>query len=154
VSVEDSLKKFVKHFGVVLDARVVVRGKRAYHVPLAVEEVVGGVKGEAYQLGVPLGELTSKGFVPSFELLDRLKDSENKVVIGEDAVWLFLCGRDIFEVNVSEDSSTAEQFLVTNEQGEVLGLGSWSAHRGKRVVKNVLDRGDFLRREDKRKNHK
>ncbi len=104
--------------------------------------------------GIPLG-LTKENFVPSISLLEIIsKKSKKKIVINEKAEWLFLCGRDVFGNSVVSynDQKKGDLALVQNEKDENLGYGkvmekiSDSDHV---VLKNMLDRGDFLRREKK-----
>ena len=87
-------------------------------------------------------------FEPSLFLLEQLsKKSKNKVFVNEEAEWLFLCGRDVFPSNIVKDASKEKIFLVQNERDENLGLGMKTKHKGKKIIKNLKDRGDFLRRE-------
>lgn len=100
---------------------------------------------EPFAIGTYLG--SGKPFHPSIALLDWLdKRTENYVIVDKKAAWLFLCGRDIFVDSViKQNVNNGKLVLVRNEQKEVLGLGELT---GRQVaVKNVLDRGDFLRRE-------
>jgi ribosome biogenesis protein Nip4 len=98
--------------------------------------------------GLPLGETKNGVFKPSVYLLEILsKKTENKVFVNDKAEWLFLCGRDVLPEGVKKNNSTADVFLIQNEKDENLGLGRNMSHSGKKFIKNVLDRGDFLRRE-------
>ena len=103
---------------------------------------------QPHTIGVPLGEDTKKGFRPSLYLLERLSlDASQKIFVNDKAEWLFLCGRDVLEKSIIKDNSKNEICLVQNEKDENLGLGK-KIVRGKSVtIKNIIDRGDFLRRE-------
>ena len=147
----EQMNEFIKNFDVKIDINPVVKGKRVYHVPEKVEKISEEIKGEYYSIGLPLGEASETGFRASIALLDLLKTSENKVIVNSEAEWMFICARDIFDTNVITRMNTSNMFLVTNERGEVLGLGKWFAKGRKEFVKPLLDRGDFLRREEKRK---
>ncbi len=96
---------------------------------------------------LPLGKVDSF-FRPSLFLLELLsKESDNKIFVNPTAEWFFLCGRDIFPENVLKSNTSGKVFLVQNEFDENIGLGMRSKIKGRRVIKNLLDRGDFLRRE-------
>ncbi|MFW6282608.1 MAG: hypothetical protein ACOC1P_00950 [Minisyncoccales bacterium] len=96
---------------------------------------------------LPLGE-DGKFFKPSLFLLELLsRESSNKIFLNDTAEWLFLCGRDAFLSNISKNNSKCDVFLVQNSRDENLGLGTKTKHKGKVIIKNIVDRGDFLRRE-------
>jgi len=107
-----------------------------------------------YYAGLYLGKVKNGVFFPSFNLLNMLLPvAANKVVIDPKAAWLFICGRDVFGsgvVKVIGSKRKGDTSLVLNEYGECLGFGWITSDLGsaERVaVKNVLDVGDFLRRE-------
>jgi ribosome biogenesis protein Nip4 len=98
-------------------------------------------------VGLPLGK-EDRGFRPSLFLLEELsKISSNKIFINDKAEWLFLCGRDVFEESIVRDETTGDIFLVQNERDENLGYAERVGHGHKILLKNLMDRGDFLRRE-------
>jgi ribosome biogenesis protein Nip4 len=96
-------------------------------------------------IGTFLGRDTNKGFIPSFLLLEMLREHAKKIVINEKSAWLFLCGRNILKQNIIQQDNlkVLELVLVLNEREEVLGYGQVL----KADIRNILDRGDFLRRE-------
>ena len=110
-----------------------------------------------YYAGIYLGKVKNGKFFPSFNLLAMLaKGDANKVIIDKQAAWLFICGRDIFRrsiIAVYGSRKKGAHTLVMNEFGECLGFGKIqcpldaAARDDEVVVKNVLDVGDFLRRE-------
>jgi ribosome biogenesis protein Nip4 len=109
-----------------------------------------------FYAGLYLGKVGKNGvFFPSFNLLNMLVDvAANKIVVDQKAAWLFICGRDVFRtgiVKVMGSKHKNDATLVLNEFGECLGFGtiidSLNGSEGKVAVKNVLDIGDFLRRE-------
>jgi len=110
-----------------------------------------------YYTGTYLGKVKKGKFFPSFNLLFILaKGDSNKIIIDNKAAWLFICGRDIFRrgiLAVRGSHKKGAHTLVMNESGECLGFGKIIRNLGdekKRVeiaVKNILDVGDFLRRE-------
>ncbi len=108
-----------------------------------------------YYAGLYLGKVKSGVFFPSFNLLNLLLPvAQNKVVVNQKAAWLFICGRDLLRegiVRVQGSKRRGDFTLVLNEYGECLGFGKITADLGEDAkdvaVKNVLDVGDFLRRE-------
>jgi ribosome biogenesis protein Nip4 len=131
---------------------VVKKSQRYYFLNQAVRRVVNG---DFYYAGLYLGKEKEGKFFPSFNLLDMLMDfAANKVVLNRRAAWLFICGRDVFRSGILKamGSQRKSDFtLVLNEFGECLGFGMIThglSETGDRVsVLNVLDIGDFLRRE-------
>ena len=117
------------------------------------------VQSDFYYAGLYLGKVGSHGgFFPSFNLLSMLTDvAANKVVVNRKAAWLFICGRDVFGSGVVKAMGSkrrGDATLVLNEFFECLGfgtVGSLHGSEGEVAVKNVLDVGDFLRREDRGK---
>jgi ribosome biogenesis protein Nip4 len=113
------------------------------------------VQWDFYFAGLYLGKIGKNGgFFPSFNLLNMLIDVvANKIVIDQKAAWLFICGRDIFRkgiVKAMGSKRKGDVTLVLNEFGECLGFGRINdlSDSGEKVaVYNVLDVGDFLRRE-------
>jgi ribosome biogenesis protein Nip4 len=113
------------------------------------------VAGDFYYAGTYLGKVKGDHFFPSFNFLNILTESaENKVVLDRKASWLFICGRDVFRegiVKVSGSRRKGDFTLVFNGFGECLGfgriVGSLDIDEGRVVVGNLLDVGDFLRRE-------
>lgn len=91
-----------------------------------------------------------KEFKPSIYLLEWLSPrTKNKIFVNDKAEWLFLCGRDVLPESIAKDISSKDIFLVQNSRDENLGLGK-KIRKGKSYfIKNILDRGDFLRRERK-----
>lgn len=100
-------------------------------------------------IGVFLGE----DGAPSLALLELLaKHSDKKVFINDKSEYLFLCGRDIFGKGITKANfdERHELVLVQNEKDENLGYGKIVDSFNKKekiVINNILDRGDFLRRE-------
>jgi len=98
--------------------------------------------------GAFLGEVKKNEFIPSIYLLEWIsKRTDNKIFLNSKSEWFFLCKRDVFFENIIKNNSTKKIFLVQNEKDENLGFGKLMNHQGKRMIKNLIDRGDFLRRE-------
>ena len=110
-----------------------------------------------YYAGVYLGKAKNGKFFPSINLLSMLaKGKANKIVVKKKAAWLFICGRDIFRKGILAMHCSRKRgnyVLVLNEFGDCLGfgrivLGFDGGARNEVAVKNILDVGDFLRREN------
>ena len=79
----------------------------------------------------------------------------NNIIVNKKTAWLFICGRDILQQGILEKNNLkkGDYTLVMNEYNECLGFGKIMHNlRGvpdstKIAVKNILDIGDFLRRE-------
>lgn len=112
---------------------------------------------EPEHAGIFLGEVVRKRFQASLPLLELIgKISDKKAVIDDNAEWLFMCGRDIFGKSVIKSNVTSGLALITNRRDEVLGLGNVLNLTNKKAVaiNNVLDMGDYLRREMTKKRRK
>ena len=108
--------------------------------------------------GILLGK-QKKYFEPTPYLLEWLSQRTNKkIFVNDKAEWLFLCGRDILKQGIikqinndKENNKTNNKnnnfFLIQNHRDENIGLG---LKQKDETIKNILDRGDYLRRERKR----
>ncbi len=146
---------FASRFGfrVVFNSELVVEKSQRYYLlnPRLKKEL----QVNYYCAGLYLGKVKNGLFFPSFNLLNMLVSaSANKIVVDQKAAWLFICGRDVFRagvVKVMGSKRKGDATLVLNEFGECLGFGKIlediTGSEGKIVIKNVLDVGDFLRRE-------
>ncbi len=112
-------------------------------------------RSDFYYSGLYLGKVKNGLFFPSFNFLNMLVPvASNKVVLNRKAAWLFICGRDIFRKGILKlmgSQRKGDFTLVMNEFGECLGFGMITGAleqvEGNVVIRNVLDIGDFLRRE-------
>jgi ribosome biogenesis protein Nip4 len=115
------------------------------------------VKDDFFYAGVFLGKARAGKFFPSFNLLSMIaSEYANRIVVDKKAGWLFICGRDIFKKGIVQTYGKLYRnchVLVLNEFGECLGFGrvlaGFEQQTDKNIlaVANVLDVGDFLRRE-------
>jgi ribosome biogenesis protein Nip4 len=107
-------------------------------------------KGRMVYVGKLLGR-TKGEFIPSAGLIRELSRTQgpNKVWVDEKVGWLFACGRDIFVENITRSEGEMVEgacFLVMMGD-DCLGYGRFETRDGRRIVANILDLGDFLRRE-------
>lgn len=139
-----------------LDESQIVRNKNRYYI-LSKKLKQKTSKGFFYA-GIYLGAIKGSSFFPSFLLLDMIAETKaNKVVVDDKTAWLFICGRDIFRKGIVEVNNLkkGEYCLVMNQHNECLGFGKIMLNlRGvpdlnQIALKNILDIGDFLRREKK-----
>ncbi len=149
------LTTFASKFGaqVVLNPEFVVeKSGRFYLLNPTLRKVT---RSHFYYAGLYLGKTKKGKFFPSFNFLNMLLDmAANKVFPTRKAAWLFVCGRDLFSRGITKSQGSqrkGDYTLVVNEFGECLGFGmitgSFEKKDSEVVVKNVLDLGDFLRRE-------
>ena len=108
-----------------------------------------------FHAGTYLGKAKDGKFFPSFNLLDIIAQKKaNKVIVDKKTEWLFICGRDIFKQGITKvtgSTKKGDHVLILNAYGECLGFGkilhNLDEKRVGPAVENILDIGDFLRRE-------
>lgn len=156
------INNFIKQFNAKIhlnQSHIVKKRNRYYMLSENLKEQAP--KGFFYA-GAYLGAVKGTSLFPSFILLSMIaKNNANKLVVDKKTAWLFICGRDIFRKGILQGGSLkkGDYALILNEYNECLGFGEIMINlRGvpdaKQVaVKNILDIGDFLRRE-KRKNRR
>lgn len=105
--------------------------------------------------GTYLGRIVKGKLFPGFELLTMIaRKKANQIIVDKKTEWLFICGRDVFKQGIMKTIGSGrkgEHVLVLNDHGECLGYGRILCDLEKTksglAVKNMLDIGDFLRRE-------
>lgn len=151
------IKNFVKCFDaqISLDWGLVARkGNRFFYLSQNLKSLVEKNR-QYYCAGFPLGKVEHGKFFPSFPLLFMIAEkAKNRIVVDDKAAWLFICGRDIFKQGILQVEGSREKgsyTLILNRHGECLGFGRIRRNLDKVksgvAVENVLDIGDFLRRE-------
>jgi len=136
-----------------LDENLVVREQNRYF--LFTDSLKKLAPRRFFYGGAYLGKTVKGKFFPGLELLRMIAEKKaNKVVVDKRAEWLFICGRDVFRRGVIEvvgSSEKGDYVLVLNRRNECLGYGRamHDLRQGKEriVIENVLDIGDYLRRE-------
>jgi len=136
-----------------LDEKFVLKKENKYF--LLNRELEKIVSKDFFYAGEYLGKIRKGKFFPSLNLLRIIAEGEaNKVAINQKTAWLFICGRDIFRqgiVKVVGSKKKGDYTLILNLHGECLGFGEIQQNldsKGKGVfIRNILDIGDFLRRE-------
>jgi ribosome biogenesis protein Nip4 len=145
--IHDFIKKFTDE-----DLGQIVKIRDSYYlVNDELMSVAGQIKDQPQQIGVYLGEDDH----PSLALIDVIsKKSDRKLVVDDKGEFLFICGRDLMGQSIKKSNVKEGLVLVQNVHDENLGYGRIIGELNKKdtiVVKNLLDRGDFLRREMRKK---
>jgi ribosome biogenesis protein Nip4 len=151
-----AINDFVAQFNatIPLDESRIVKNRNRYYL-LSNKLKQQAPKGFFYA-GTYLGAVKGASFFPSFLLLAMIMESKaNKLVVDRKTAWLFICGRDIFKKGIlkADNLKKGDITLVLNEHNECLGFGKMMINLraeidlDKAAVKNILDIGDFLRRE-------
>ncbi|MFH1589125.1 MAG: hypothetical protein ABIB43_00995 [archaeon] len=139
------INKFIKQFTDKKIPNIQKNGREYFLVELEQEKLSKEIDKEIFSKGILLGEM-KKRFKPSPALIDLLaKLSNRKAFITKDAEWLFLCGRDVFESSIVKKNVDEGVVLVQNERDENLGFGLLEKKKGRFMIKNILDKGAYLR---------
>ena len=105
---------------------------------------------EQVYTGTYLGQNRQR-FEPSSILLQKLahEPDTHKVYVDRDTAWLFVVGKDIFDENILDRSDGVRLggYCLVMFGEQCIGYGRYETSRDRRVVKNLFDLGDFLRRE-------
>ncbi len=151
------IEDFVRRFNaeIRLDETLLVKKGNSYF--LLNDTLKKLVAKDFFYAGLYLGKAKKDRFFPSFNLLRIIAEAKaNKVVVDKKTEWLFICGRDIFKrgiKNVVGSKNRGSYTLILNMKSECLGYGKILHDLDKPgkgvVIKNILDIGDFLRRESK-----
>jgi 60S ribosome subunit biogenesis protein NIP7 len=107
--------------------------------------------------GLKIGEV-GRRFRFSIEGSFLVKSKRKRVYVSRKGEMLFLYGRDIFAesvVKVTDDVRENDIVFVTNTKGDIIGIGKSrfdclrmrSAEKDRVVVENLVDRGEYLRKE-------
>jgi ribosome biogenesis protein Nip4 len=151
-----AINDFVKQFNasIPLDESHVIRNRNRYY--LLSKKLKHQVPKGFFYAGAYLGAVKGASLFPSFLLLSMIAETKaNKLVIDKKTAWLFICGRDIFKKGILKGNNLkkGDYTLILNEHNDCLGFGKImhnlreEADVNKVAVKNILDIGDFLRRE-------
>lgn len=133
---------------------IVKIGKRYFYDPHNLMQLAQEQKFDVFSVGLYLGE-EKNDFRPTSALIELLsRYNDKRVVVGSKAAWLFLCNRDILMDGVLEAGTFShnEIVFVADHNQNILGIGKIvspfnASFRNKTYVKNILDKGEYLRRE-------
>ncbi len=105
---------------------------------------------ELLYTGMYLGQ-NKQRFEPSSILLQTVaKEADtHKVYVNRETAWLFVVGKDVFDENIVKrtDGVHLGGYCLVMFNNQCIGYGRYESSRDLRVVKNLYDIGDFLRRE-------
>jgi ribosome biogenesis protein Nip4 len=152
------IKDFAHRLGasVSLDEDLMVKNQNRYF--LLNKSLKRLTSKDFFYAGTYLGKIKDGKLFPSFNLLSIIAHEDaNKVFVDKKTEWLFICGRDIFRQGITKVTGSTKKddhVLILNSRGECLGFGkilrNLERRSGNPVVRNILDIGDFLRRERKK----
>ena len=130
-------------------------GRNYYFVENDLWELKESINKDVFSVGIFLGEEKDR-FEPNPAILDiisKFPDSEKrKIFVNKKAEWLFLCGRNILSDSISKNPYRVNSglVLVQNENNENLGFGYFKQEGPALILRNILDKGHYLRIEDKK----
>lgn len=153
------INEFVAQFDsrILLDKSLISKNRNRYY--LLSRNLKQQVPKDFFYAGTYLGAVKGASFFPSFPLLKMIAESKaKKTVIDKKTAWLFICGRDIFKKGILKENrlKKGNYTLILNEHNECLGFGKIlhnireENNVNRVVIKNILDIGDFLRREKRK----
>ncbi|MBU1201754.1 MAG: hypothetical protein KJ583_00960 [Nanoarchaeota archaeon] len=144
----DEVNKFVSQFTNKKINGVFKHGRKYFLIDEEQRLLSEKINRDLFSIGIFLGE-KKNDFKPTPALIDVISEiSQKKVFISQKAEWLFLCGRDVFEDSITKKYSDEKIVLVQNEKDENLGYGVFIKKGKEKILKNLLDKGFYLRREN------
>ena len=154
----NKLNDFVRKFGnIVLDeAKIVKIGRNYFYADNDLMKIRDAIKKDTFSIGVFIGE-EKNYFEPSPLFVEMLSKSDGtnkiKIYVNKKAEWLFLCGRSILLESISKNPHNIKEgyVFVQNENDENLGYGLFQQQGKDLIVKNLLDKGKYLRMNEKGK---
>jgi ribosome biogenesis protein Nip4 len=154
------LEHFLIQFGIRKlekgDNELFVQDSKYFLISRKIQAIIKKTK-KPFHAGTYLGKSRGKKFFPSINLLNMINPkTSHKIWVDSKSEWLFVCGRDLFGSGISKSSPKVQKNTITlilNSSNEVIGFGKAAKSLKEKgvVVQNILDIGDFLRRERKKK---
>ncbi len=149
------VRSFIEEFGDIdfPYENIIINHRKVYLALPKNKKLIETIPEDALRLGVFLGEV-KKDFTASMNLIELIgKQAKKKIVLKEKQAWLFSCGRDVFseEINPEFTIKKGKKVIVVNEKDEILGLAIHIKNKKEDIYKNILDLGDYLRREQKKR---
>jgi|FLOH01.1.fsa_nt_gi ribosome biogenesis protein Nip4 len=143
----DKINEFIRRFTDKDIGTIKKIGRRYFLVDKKLEDFSLKINKDIFSIGIFLGELKGE-FKATPALLEIIaKTSDVKVFVNRKSEWLFLCGRDIFEESIVKKNVDSGMVLVQNEIDENIGLGVFLSKKNSNLLKNIIDKGSYLRRE-------
>lgn len=148
------IQKFIRRFTEKEIKDIVKIDNEFYLAGKELMDVKDKVGMEQFSVGLYLGRNKGKNFEPSPALVELIAgNSDRKLFVNGKSEWLFLCGRDLFGAGIIKSNVANGIVLVQSEEDENLGYGKIVgdiSEKNRVVVKNLLDKGNYLRIEKKR----
>lgn len=146
------LNQFTSYFNLTLPPEQVVKiGKNYFLANEQLKELRSKIDRDIFSLGVFLGQDSGKFFEPSpalLEILSKMPGADcRKIYIAPKVEGLFLYGRNILSDSIDKNPHDIKlgYVFVQNEHDENLGYGIFNQQGPQLVVKNLLDKGSYLR---------
>ena len=134
--------EFIKKFTDKDIGKIIKIKNKYFLVNKQVENCIKAIKQPAISAGLMLGHEKNNDFRPSLALLYLLsKVSDRKTIVNKKKEWFFTNGKDLMTKGTT--NITEGLVLVQNKFDENIGLGMIQ----KKGIKNIIDIGDYLRRE-------
>ncbi len=122
--------------------------KEVFITNKATNKQLNRMQGMPYFAGLYIGDIKGKKFLLGLEGANIIsKYCNKKVVVDKKTEQLVLYGRDIFSKSVRhlyKEADVGNRILIVNENNECLGIGV--LNKGDVLVKNIIDRGWYLRK--------
>jgi 60S ribosome subunit biogenesis protein NIP7 len=132
--------------------------KEVYALTPELAEFLKDIHAEVVSAGIKVGEVGKRFRLTLEGAFFLVRAKKKRVYVNRKGEMLFLYGRDIFASSVMKASSDIREndiVFVCNTRGDILGIGK-SRYDGDRmrsveeervVVENLVDRGEYLRKE-------
>jgi ribosome biogenesis protein Nip4 len=139
------------------ESKILKIGKNYYLAGPKLIELRSKINRDLFAAGLYLGCDSGKHFDPSPALIDMLskmdKSGSRKIYIASKVEGLFLYGRNILKDSITKNPNNIDSgyVFVQNESDENLGYGIFQKQCEQVIIKNLLDKGFYLRKEVKRK---
>lgn len=147
-------KIFLNKFNYEIDNKRLLKLSNNYFlVNEKLRETISKNKEKPKSAGIFLGTEKNKVFKPSLALMSLISDNtDKKIFIDKKSEWLFLCKRDIMGQSILKTNDKNGIVLVQDKEDNNLGIAkviSKKPEKDKIYANNILDLGDYLRREKK-----
>jgi len=146
----DKFNMFISQFNVPAFDNVVRIGRNYFYAEKGISEFRDTINHDVFSLGIFLGE-EKNDFKPSPACIDMISKmpgaDKRKVFINKKAEWLFICGRNILEPSIVKNPNHLREgiVLVQNIEDENLGYGLFRQEGKDLILRNILDKGEYLR---------
>lgn len=142
----EEMRKVFEKYSLLLQ---VGKRKEVFLLPKNLQKVYDKLEKKIYMAGFYAGEIKGSDFRISVELGEKIvpHNKDRRVWVNERGEQKFLYGRNIKRrfITRQDDIPKNAKVLVLNEKNDYLGLGIM---RRSGDIKNVLDKGWYLRRKE------